>query len=379
MKIYFKNLDGLRFAAAFLVIMQHASDYRSYAVPTYSNVFKAHFADLGRYGVTLFFVLSGFLITYLLLTERKTTSTINIKKFYIRRILRIWPLYFAFGILVICTIDLVLRNFGIYDHSPILTNLIYLFTFTINFQLLFGAYNRGIIEVLWSVCVEEQFYAIWPWAIRWGYKKIRTLIVVFIGIGIFSSIVMHLLTENGFIHGHMNPVYIFPLCRFGHFGLGALAAYLLFDEKQYRKIAPFVKNKGIQAMMILLVLLICLRFIVFPHFVDDYFLDMVPAILYAYIILASVSGNFLFNLETRLIKRMGTYSYGIYIIHPSVAQISIAIFKKYIPNSFINYEILYPLFVTVLSVSLAGLSYELYEKRFLMLKKKFTIIQNHPV
>src|ERR1700743_1755388 len=190
MKVYFRNLDGLRFIAAFLVILQHASDYRGFAVPTYSNLFKAHFAEAGRYGVTLFFVLSGFLITYLLMTEAQKTGTVDIRKFYIRRILRIWPLYFAFGIVVISTIDIVLRNFGIYGHTPKLTNLFYLFTFSVNLQLLFGAYNRGIIEVLWSVCVEEQFYAVWPWAVKWGAKRIKWVITGFIGVGILSSVVM---------------------------------------------------------------------------------------------------------------------------------------------------------------------------------------------
>jgi len=379
MKIYFKNLDGLRFIAAFLVILQHESDYKSYAVPTYSNVFKPYLADIGRYGVTLFFVLSGFLITYLLLTEKKTRQTVDIKKFYIRRILRIWPLYFAFGILVTFTIDFVLRAFGVNERTPILTNLIFLLTFSVNFQLLFAAYNRGIIEILWSVCVEEQFYAIWPWAINWGFRRIRSVIFIFIGIGVFSCVLMHSLAEKGIIHGQMNPVYIFPLCRFGHFGIGAYAAYLLFDVKQYSKISRYIRNKFLQAGVIVLALLISFQFIRFPSFVDSYLLDMIPALLFACIILSSVSGNFVFNLEGWLIRQMGTFSYGIYIIHPSIGQITIGIFKKYIPNGFFNYEIFYPLCVTVMTVVIAGISYHLYEKQFLKLKKRFTIIQNHPV
>ncbi len=379
MKVYFKNLDGLRFIAAFMVILQHVSDYKTYAVPAYSNIFKARISDLGRYGVTLFFVLSGFLITYLLLTEQKTKYSIDIKKFYVRRILRIWPLYFAFGILIICTIDFILGYLGVKSHSPIITNLIYLFTFTINFQLLFGAYNRGIIEVLWSVCVEEQFYAIWPWAVKWGHRKMFTLISAFIATGIVSSVVMHLLAEHKIIHGHMNPVYIFPLCRFGHFGIGAMGAYLLFRNDLHPRVSRYTQNKVLQAIVILLALAVCFQFIVMPPFVNNYLLDMVPAILYAFIIMAAVSGNFLFNLETKLLKRCGTYSYGIYILHPSVAQISIAVFKKFVPNGFLNYEIWYPLFVTVVVVLLAGLSYELFEKRFLKMKKKYTVIQNHPV
>ncbi len=71
MKVYFKNLDGLRFIAALFVVMEHVAEYKASIVPGYSNLFKYYFDVLGRYGVNLFFVLSGFLITYLLFTELK--------------------------------------------------------------------------------------------------------------------------------------------------------------------------------------------------------------------------------------------------------------------------------------------------------------------
>ena len=377
MKVYFRNLDGLRFIAAFLVILQHCSDYKNFAVPTYSNIFQPYVAEAGRYGVTLFFVLSGFLITYLLLSEQKKTQTIDIKKFYIRRILRIWPLYFAFGILIISTIDIVLRNFGIHDHTPKVTNLLYLATFTINFQLLFGAYNRGIIEVLWSVCVEEQFYAVWPWAVKWGRKRIKTVIAVFIATGLVSSVVMHLLAEHGYIHGHMNPVYIFPLCKFGHFGIGATGAYLLFHKDEYPRFFAFVRNKLAQAVVILLALLVVFQIIRLPKFFNDYFLDMVPALLFGYIVVAAVSENFIFNFEYALLRKMGIYTYGIYMLHPSIAQVIVFFFKKYVKNGFFAYEILFPLVVTVVAVVVAGISYEVFEKRFLNMKKKYTIVQSH--
>ncbi len=110
MKIYFKNLDGLRFIAALFVILEHTSEYKASMVPGYSNVFKYYFNDLGRYGVNLFFVLSGFLITYLLFTELKKERSISVKKFYARRVLRTWPLYLTFGTIVICFIDTILSN-----------------------------------------------------------------------------------------------------------------------------------------------------------------------------------------------------------------------------------------------------------------------------
>src|SRR4051812_19584104 len=92
--VYFPGLYGLRFFAAMMVIVSHIELFKGYH--GFANGYASNLAiyELGRMGVTLFFVLSGFLISYLLLVEKETTGTISIGRFYIRRILRIWPLYY---------------------------------------------------------------------------------------------------------------------------------------------------------------------------------------------------------------------------------------------------------------------------------------------
>ncbi|MDQ6845495.1 MAG: acyltransferase [Bacteroidota bacterium] len=380
MKIYFKNLDGLRFIAALFVILEHVSEYKALMTPGYSNAFKFYFFDLGRYGVTLFFVLSGFLITYLLFSELKQEHTISIKKFYVRRMLRIWPIYLAFGTLIICLIDFVLnKTDGNYHSTPVLTNLAYLYTFTINFQLLFAAYNRGIFEIAWSICVEEQFYIIWPWIVKLGYKRIHSLILIFILIGIVTGASLHLLSVEGILHTNRNPVYIFTVCRFSHLGIGAYAAFVLFHKERFHKIIALTKNKIFQAIVILFVLLLSFRIVELPGFIDGYFLDVIPALFFGLIILSAVSGNFLCNLENRWLKLFGKYSYGLYIFHPSIAQLTLMGFKKFFRNSFFTYDVLYVLVVVILSITMAALSYNLFEKRFLKLKRSYTIIKNQSV
>src|SRR5262245_23508948 len=97
-KIYFPNLNGLRFIAAFLVIIHHLEQFKlTFKMDNYWNV--PFIEPIGRLGVVLFFVLSGFLITYLLLAEENIKGGISIKSFYVRRILRIWPLYFLIVLL----------------------------------------------------------------------------------------------------------------------------------------------------------------------------------------------------------------------------------------------------------------------------------------
>jgi peptidoglycan/LPS O-acetylase OafA/YrhL len=90
-KIYLPGLNGLRAIAAFGVLFSHVNlGIEAYGLPIRKT------SDLAGFGVTIFFALSGFLITYLLLKEKEQFNTINIKNFYVRRILRIWPLYFLF-------------------------------------------------------------------------------------------------------------------------------------------------------------------------------------------------------------------------------------------------------------------------------------------
>src|ERR1700744_123190 len=97
MKVYFKNLDGLRFIASFLVLVQHAYGFKKSYSDASPFVFSL-FEETGRMGVNLFFVLSGFLISYLLLMERDASGTVSYRNFYLRRVLRIWPLYLGYGL-----------------------------------------------------------------------------------------------------------------------------------------------------------------------------------------------------------------------------------------------------------------------------------------
>ena len=92
-KVYFENLNAIRFIAASFVIVAHIEFFKNiFNLPNFFD--NAVVAIIGRLGVVLFFVLSGFLISYLLFVEKEITKTISVKKFYVRRILRIWPLYF---------------------------------------------------------------------------------------------------------------------------------------------------------------------------------------------------------------------------------------------------------------------------------------------
>ena len=139
------SLDGLRAISIALVFLGHGS--MSYGSPSYLSPFH----HLGNFGVRFFFVISGFLITTLLLKEWKKTGRISLRKFYMRRALRIFPAAFAFiGIIAI------LSALGVVQLKS--GDLLHALTYTMNYKQV----RSMFLDHLWSLSVEEQFYLLWP-------------------------------------------------------------------------------------------------------------------------------------------------------------------------------------------------------------------------
>jgi peptidoglycan/LPS O-acetylase OafA/YrhL len=374
-KIYFKNLDGLRFIAAFIVLLEHCTLFKSARNIGLSNYFQHNFHEIGGKGVSLFFVLSGFLITYLLLAEDRKTGTISIKKFYIRRVLRIWPLYFLVGCVGIFLGNFVLAKLGLSGgNDPLFVNFLFLSTFTVNLQLIFFAYNRAIVEGLWSVCIEEQFYFIWPWLVKYGRASLLWILIAAVVIGIGSNYLFYYFSSNW-----VKGVYYFTTCRFDLFGIGGLAAYAKFNPKVYATIRYWIESVWMQILVLTVAVLFVFNIIGLPGYINDHFQNCFYGIIFSTLILSLVSERSIINLQNKLMVKLGTYSYGIYVYHSWVAQILLIVFLKYIPNSFFSYDILYPLVAIILTSVLSFLSYVLFENRFLQLKEKFAVVKSKPV
>jgi peptidoglycan/LPS O-acetylase OafA/YrhL len=150
-KTYFPELDGLRFFA-FLLVFIHHSEVIS------SNPYWLALRDYGWMGVDLFLCLSAFLFTKLLYTEYQRTGTINIPYFYVRRTLRIWPLYY------VVTFALILQTVSQLGSSGLAWRTIGMLTFTDNLlTAAFLTYNPFLYAShLWTIAYEEQFYAVIP-------------------------------------------------------------------------------------------------------------------------------------------------------------------------------------------------------------------------
>ena len=157
---YLPALDSLRFFAFFSVFLTHTlpkghSFYASHSLPTALG----DFAAAGGFGVDLFFVLSGYLITDLLLKERDQSGRVDVKAFYVRRILRIWPLYFlALGLGVLFT--------ALHWEALTLRDVLGFSLLAGNWICALYGYPFSFIFPLWSVSIEEQFYLSWALVVR---------------------------------------------------------------------------------------------------------------------------------------------------------------------------------------------------------------------
>ncbi len=365
-KIYFPNLNGLRFIAAFLVIIHHIEQFKSISkLESYWGIVP-FIGIIGKLGVILFFVLSGFLITYLLLAEEHSFKTISIKKFYMRRILRIWPLYF----LIIVLAFLVLPNISLftlpgYGKDVIYHNLIFKLIFYALFFPNLALSLLGLVPYAshtWSIGTEEQYYLVWPVILKY-FKKHRIFLMLFI--------ILFYLLFAGFLatpYSDFLPFKNVFKAFWGTFNIdcmaiGGIYAILLFNKS---KLIDLLLNKYLFYLLILIVCVCMYKNVRIPFVHYEFY-----SVLFGIIILNfACNKEISISLENKVLNYLGNISYGLYMYHPIGIILALAISKSI--NLRTNW-LVYPLSF-ILTILLAGLSYNYFEKHFLKLKSKYSKI-----
>ena len=365
-KIYFPNLNGLRFIAAFMVIIHHLEQILTFfGLENYWD--NPIILIIGGLGLELFFVLSGFLISYLLFTEEKNTSTISIKDFYIRRVLRIWPLYYFIGILAF----FILPQFNLFDIPYISKHLtenfslsLLLFVFFLPNLLLYG---YGIIvpyaSQSWSVGVEEQFYIIWPFLLKYFKNKLLTLFLVIFIYLFIQSIVFPFLKHFIFWNQELEMFrQVWTNFHIQCMAIGGVFAWIYFTKHKYLK---FLCNNLVYITTLLLTFIVIIFSINLPFLNNE-----VHALLFGIIILNLVSSKTkgLF-LENSIFNFLGKISYGIYMYHIIAIVLCIKLFWYF---NILEYHLLLAVSSLSLTIILASVSYQFIEKRFISLKSKYT-------
>jgi peptidoglycan/LPS O-acetylase OafA/YrhL len=354
--IYLPGLNGLRAIAAISVLISHIF-FETFGNWGIKGLNLPIFTD----GVTLFFVISGFLITYLLLYEIKSTNTINIPKFYIRRILRIWPIYYLYIVLVIAILWWIGQEYTIINNR-----LLYYIFFTANIPFL-SAMGISLIVHYWSIGVEEQFYLFWPWLVKLSMKKIT--------IAAFSVLIAWVLLKYGsyILFTNKSITYkFFNVTRFHCMMIGAIGAIAYYNKNSF--FINIFTNKWSQRIAWFIFVFSAPIFKFIPALITAESI----AILSLFLIMSQIEGKSKsINLENKYFDFIGKISYGIYVIHPLVIFILSSFWLKLsisIPI-WIQYISIYSI-VPLVTIFIAWLSYEKFEKPFLKLKNKFAVVDS---
>ncbi len=345
-RVFFSNLDGLRFLAFFLVYLQHGFGV-AYAAGA---------------GVAFFFVLSGFLITYLILAEVDKRGSFDIWAFYIRRALRIWPLYFAvmaFAFLVYPMLKTAAGYSGYAQNGGPLLYLLFLGNFDV-LRLPVGE-GAGFTNVTWSVSIEEQFYLLWALLFRLVPPK-RFL-------GIFLSVI---LISFGFRLLHANDdqtLYFHSLSVVSDMAIGGLAAYLWRQKAQLRS--------SFSAMPRSYILTIYAAGLLFFWAVSPWgpYARLVVAIFFALVVLEQ---NFCLHSPFKmsaapLLSELGRYTYGLYMLHLIVLlALEKGLILLRIDAGSMPWRWFLPPLGLLLSIGVARISFLYFESPFLRVKDRFS-------
>lgn len=364
---YRPELDVLRFFAFFAVFLYHFTRptelYVQHGVPRILAAFGNGLIQGGVFGVDLFFVLSAYLITELLLREKDERGSLDVRGFYLRRILRIWPLYFFY---------IGLALLPVFNRSHAFT-----WRHAAAFVLLAGNWSviawgwpiPSIVGPLWTVSIEEQFYLAWPPIVR---KLSRPGIAwAALGMLVISNVTRISIVA---IHGGMNSVWCNTLGRLDPIVAGILIALVL--RGKIPNFSPLVRLMMLGCGIAPLALVSN-----YWHIHEPMLLEWIPTLVgfpvvavgCTLIVLAALGVSF--QMPSFLVY-LGKISYGLYVYHALGNLLSGAVIPVH--SSFLQLA-LRPTAALAITILVAAASYAFLETPFLRLKQRFAHIESRPL
>lgn len=365
----FQGLNSLRFIAAFFVVMHHSE-----TIKRKNGIENFEWLGLFRNGsnaVIFFFVLSGFLITYLLLKECGRTGSVKVKTFYLKRMLRIWPLYFLLVFIGTIGLPFLFSLLNVNYEMPYNLGQTWFYFLFFTPGLVTFFFGHHFLEPLWSIGVEELFYLIWAPLFKIYKNKILLLLLSVILIKSLLSLLGILVIHNELFN------YIVNTFKFEAMAIGGLGAYFLYVREQSIT-QLFIFKIPIQILLFSTVIL----YLIFHSNIDNDFWDAIfktPILssillnlLFLYVIICvSTLDNSIIKLRNKTLSFLGEISYGIYMYHMLVIFGTMLFLKKYLiqMSSPWNQVVFYSV-ITVFTIIVSVLSKYLFENYFLKLKVK---------
>jgi peptidoglycan/LPS O-acetylase OafA/YrhL len=344
----FGSLDGLRALSVAAVIWHHSG----------GGLVASEWAQHGHHGVTLFFAISGFLITTLLLREKDRHGAIDLRAFYVRRALRIFPLYYAVLLIYVVLV------FALERHSKVgqdfFSNLVYFVSYTSNWFVALD--GRIIFYYAWSLAAEEQFYLVWPPLMkRLGTRAraVAVVLTVIVVMALLDVLLPRWLAASSTAQTVLGVVHNIPLAII----VGVAAALLLHDPKGFARCWPWLAASRWHCLLWLALSVAAALTPGAPWFTVHVALAMlvVACCMREDHALAPL-------LRLPVLAYLGTISYGLYLLH--------MLCKNFVGKAFAFAGVelgafSYFLATLLLSIVVAGLSYRYFESRFLRMKGRF--------
>ena len=340
-----RQIPGLDALRAFAVLLVMAYHFGFTSIP-------------GGYGVVAFFVLSGFLITWLLLKEQEATGTVSLRKFYIRRSLRIFPAFYAFWILLVSALFVTGRHVP-WDHAA--SAFVYLSNY---YNAIFGDPNTGFSHT-WSLAIEEQFYLLWPAAflllVRQPRKMAGRLLGLILAVWLYRVALVRVFdVDQGYIYAAFDT-------RFDALLVGCLTAVVLHWKRAQRATGWILAHPGLALLPLLGVVLLVMDLpFDIPRRRDIFGFALVPPLLALFMVqVIGFQGTRSWSwLEHPVLRFLGRISYPLYLYQ----QITLHMVRDALAG--------WPVAVQfagacVVTVAVASASFYILEQPFLRLKKRF--------
>lgn len=367
-QLYFPLLDTTRFIAFIPVFLTHCFITSNPLIQNASWFNQlTHFLDVGLLGLDYFFVLSSFLITRLIIDEVQQFKSFSFKLFFVRRSLRIWPLYF-----LMVALGFMCQFAGFTEAQ--LPPLINFATFTLNFYIADHGFNFLFFLVfLWSISVEEQFYIFWGLVLQFSSKISVSVFNYCIPCIAFGLIAISLWYRALHSNDELN-LYFNTLSVAANFGIGILLAYYSAYNSWFISFFNRMSLKSVLILCCILLLSVGCYTVVFVHPVAIIVERVYFSFLFALIIGVLCYSQLVIQLQKWFMPfdYLGKISLGLYFYHGVIITLLSKIIVKYsIADKAWQVMVLNPLIMLTLTILCASVSYNYFEKPILAFKNKF--------
>ncbi len=354
---YFHTFDALRFIAFFTVFLTHA--------PVKKVPFLHYFSRSGGIGVQFFFVLSGFLISYILLHSKQQKGSFDLKNFFIRRTLRIWPLFYAMIAVAFLTpylLDWIGLSYSNEGYEP---NWLASCLFLENYMMMttHEMPNVSPLVVMWSLCVEEHFYILW--GLLFYFIPIKGIPLLIISAIIVANI-------SRIIYFNVGLDFADLFTNLDYFAFGAIPAYCLIKKES---VIDWIGQLSAGTKYVVAVFTFLAVFssayydFTFKLLIEPFILG---GLFMAIIFFTLPTQNRLYINDNNLMSKAGIYTYGLYLYHTIIINLLNQLSNRFqldLDHTFTALAV--SVLALLLTIGISVLSYYLFENQFLKLKKHF--------